>query len=444
MADGILNIDGYNWSLLKFSEKQLSVLPEAERSVRRRDEEQTFKRYHARMREWIEGHGGSVWNTLGDCTIAHGFQSVDEAVGAATTIQRRLTDFNLFDNRIGTPLFIRIGVAKGTLPEISLEERGESSLSALDEAGHLQKDCPPGRVRISRATFESLRFGRQDFRPGLSTGLKGCSAGSMVWIERMLTPDELKAGDSLSRRQARSYPPIVVTQDDLVRMGFDKDLSKVPEAISDAVVIIGETRDEGKAVGPVSHAAATSDAVGTLEVFATLQSSSGVMAGIDEWVDTVDLATQRSIVMVGSPVVNLFAYAINRVLMAGFEDVNGGPMRIRIGCGNGHQRFPSAFRHGSSHYHYGLVLFDRSPVNPSHSVLWIAGITGMGTQAAARFARDLVASPDKALGALGTKRPNVVVVKPRWHTGFGPEDYQGMWRVSDYEVEWSGRTDGSV
>lgn len=439
MPDGILNIDGFSWSLIKYAEDQLSTLTEEKRVARSAAEEETFRQYHIRIREWVEANGGRVWNTTGDCTIAHGFETIDEAVAAATTIQRRLTDFNALQNRLGTPLLVRIGVGLGSLPEVSASERGEASISALNEVGHLQKDCPPGRVRISRSVYESLRFWRQDFRPGLLTDAKSLSKGSMVWVDRMLTPQDLEGMKRLSPRQARSYPPIALTASDLRRLGFEGELHDVRRILPTALAVIGETRVGGVGVQPVSHPAATSDAVGILEVFAALESSGGVAAAIDEWVDTVDLAAQRDLVIVGSPAVNLFAYAVNQVLPAGFEEPNGGPMRIRIDCVGDQMRFPATYRHGSDDKHYGIVVLDRSPINPQRKLLWIAGISGMATQAAARFARDLVATPSAVLDALGVVRPTAVVVRPKWKAGYGPEQYQGMWRISEYEVVWAGR-----
>ncbi|MBL7107374.1 MAG: hypothetical protein ISS77_07185 [Phycisphaerae bacterium] len=216
-SDGILNIDGFNWSALKLSGSDLSHLTEDDRVARKKAENDTFERYHESLSTWIEGHGGTVWNTIGDCTIACGFPTIDEAVAAAQTIQRRLSDFNIFENKLGSPLFVRIGVTRGSLPNIPPHRRGEHSSPELDEAGHLQKDCPPGRVRISRSAFDTLRFGKQNFRPGLEVDIKSKSARSLVWVDRMLTAQEHEFIAPLAPRQKRSYPPIVVSANDLLR-----------------------------------------------------------------------------------------------------------------------------------------------------------------------------------------------------------------------------------
>jgi len=439
MSDGILNIDGFNWSLVSYAPDYLATLPEDVQKERLRLEKETFELYHTRIKGWVEANGGAVWNTIGDCTIAHAFGNADDAVSAATTIQRRLTDFNSMENRLGTPLFVRIGVARGVLPDLPQEKRGEAAVGALNEAGHLQKDCPPGRVRISRAIFDALRFGKQDFRPALSLGLKALSKDSMVWVDRMLTPEDVQGSINLSPQQKRSYPPMMLNTAEMRRLGFKLGLGEVRTILPGSLVVIGESRASLPGGQPVTHTAATSDAVGVAEVLASLPSSTDVAVAIDEWVDTVDLAAQRDLLIVGSPTVNLFAYAVNRVLPAGFAEPNGGPIRIRIDAGSSQHLFPATYVHGGPDKHFGFVLLDRSPINPTRTLLWIAGITGMATQAAARLARDLVTTPKSVLDGLGVKHPSMIVVRPSWGAGFGPEHYQGMWRVSDYKIVWAGR-----
>lgn len=438
-SDGILYIDGFNWSALKHSETDLDELSEADQRSNRKPEEETFARYHDRLRSWIEGHGGTVWNTIGDCTIASGFPTIDEAVAAAQTIQRRLERFNDFENQLGSPLMVRIGVARGSLPNVPPAKRGAVSPPALDEAGHLEKDCPPGGIRISRGAFVALRFSQHEFRPGLSADLKSKSEGSFVWIDRMLTAQDREAIAVLPPRQKRAYPPIVVSQKYLRRYPCTHDFSQLPEILKDVFVILGETRLPNAPNGPVSHSASTSDAVGLLEILAALESSPKVAAGMDEWADTIDRAAQSSIIVVGSPAVNLFAYAANRVLPVGFAQEPSGPMRIRVQDEVRARYFPESFEHSGFDRHIGFALLTRSPFNPKHSLLWIAGISGMATQAAARFVRDLIINPSRTLSGLKADHPNVAVVAPAWEAGYEPEQYQGMWRVTDYHVKWIGR-----
>lgn len=79
-SDGVINIDGFNWSALKLSEAKRNPLSPSEREARLRAEQATFEKYHTKLRTWIESHSGRVWTTIGDCTIASGFPNIGEAV----------------------------------------------------------------------------------------------------------------------------------------------------------------------------------------------------------------------------------------------------------------------------------------------------------------------------------------------------------------------------
>lgn len=454
--DGILMIDGFNWAALKLSARDRQRLSPTEQDARIQAEHDTFQLYHQEIKKWIEGHQGKIWNTIGDCTIAGGFPNVDEAVAAAMAIQRRLSDFNRSQNQLPNPLIVRIGVARGQLREVPQEQKGEHSQTELDEVGHLEKDCPPGRIRISLGAFNALRFNRQAFRPGLAVDLKSKSAESLVWVERSSTLHEEEHVRRLPPRQQRCYPLIAASAGELLPRTSDQGFSSIRDVLQDALVIIGETRTNIPEHTPVSHIAATSDAVGIVEIFAALQSSSTMLAAIDEWVDTEDLATQKNIVIVGSPVVNVYAYAVNTVTPAGFKQEPDGLLRIRVSDTSGERYFPKTVEHSSFDRHYGLVMLTRNPINPKHHMLWIAGISGMATQAAARFARDLVLNPAQRLSVAGdhllspaahttsgteyssSKEYSIAVVAPHWERGWQADDYQGKWRVKGYRIEWLG------
>ena len=418
MPDGILMIDGFNWSELQ---------------ARSHGFRSTAERYQAMVEETIRACHGTVWNVSGDCTVACGFPDIDRAVNAAIGVQQELTSFNRDRRRNGTrrPLIVRIGVTRGVLPDISKQRRNVSR-PKLNEVGHLEKDCPPGCVRISGAAFEALRFGRERFRPALRME-KSQSAGSYVWIERMLTPLDEGLFRRLSTRQRSRCPLVVTSEEDLGRMRKgDLDFRSLRDVFEDAFVVVGETRPPTEA-GAVSHSAATSDAVGILEVLSALPSYPRLMVGVDEWTDSEDMAAQRHIVVIGSPAVNLYAYVVNAVTPAGFIHNNHGPLRIRVSARRGQRTFPSRAEHSTVERYYGLVLLTRNPLNPRYYMLWVAGISGMATQAAARFVRDLVLNPTM-LDQKSVDRPRIAVVEPKWAAGWQAKDYQGNWRVNDYSV----------
>ena len=439
-TDGILYIDVFNSTLLKFSKEELAALDHKTRKARQLSENNTFSAYHENLRTCIEGRGGKVWATIGDCTIACGFANIDDAVQTAIAIQSRMSHFNFYDNEIGAPIIVRIGVSRGNLPDIPKKRRGQHSQRELDDAGHLQGRCPPGRVRISQQVFEACNFGKNHFRPALAAGSHPRSP-EFVSIERMLTPQDQQGMAYLTPSQKRCYPLITASKKDYARIPYTGNFSKVQEVVKEAFVVIGETRKHPEVAGVagLGHPASTSDAVGLIEVFAALQASPEVSAGIDEWVDSVDMASLMNLVLVGSPAVNIFAHAVNSVLSAGFvQDVHG-PMRIRL---NGEQHtlhFPKDFEHSEFDRHYALVYLTRSPINPKFDLLWIAGISGMATQAAARFVRDLVLNSRATLNRWNAHDSNVAVIAPRWKEGFTGNDYNGIWRITDYEAVWVGR-----
>lgn len=438
-TNGILNIDGFNWSFLKLSDSDRHRLTQKEYETRVKLEQNTFSLYHQEIKDCIQRHLGEVWNTIGDCTIASGFPDIDESVSAAISIQRRLSDFNRNRNRLPNPLIVRIGVTCGSLPAIDPKKRGEYATSQLDEAGHLQKDCPPGRIRISRTAFEAMRFNKRDFRPGLSVDLKHKSAYSLVWSQRSLTLQDEKYTKNLTPHQQRCFPIIAVSEDYLSSHPCDLDFSAISSILSDSFVIMGETRTNIPKDTPVSHTAATSDAVGAIEIFAAFQSSPGLLVGIDEWVDCEDLASQKNIIIMGSTVVNVYAYAVNLVFPFGFKQEPDGFLRIRVPDNKETRYFPHTVEHSGFDKHYGLVVLTRNPINPKYYMLWIAGISGMATQAAARFVRDLVLNPTQTLNTATNStisKPNIAVVQPHWEHGWSANDYQTAWKVREYKIAW--------
>jgi hypothetical protein len=209
------------------------------------------------------------------------------------------------------------------------------------------------------------------------------------------------------------------------------------------VIIVGETRRQAHHDVAVSHPSSTSDAVGIIDIMAALPSASQIASGIDEWVDTEDLASQTNIVVVGSPANNIYAYAVNTVLLSGFEYEPGLPVRIRVPEDGRTRFFPEGTINSESDRCVGLVVLTRNPLNPQYDMLWIAGINGIATQAAARFVRDLVLNPNSTLDKWNygkDLRPNAAVIMPNWRDGYELHHYHdAKWRVTDYALKWAGR-----
>lgn len=435
-------LDGFGWADICATPDELLAKSAEQQSMRRTVENATFNRVHQLVEECVVFHHGSVWNTIGDCIIAGGFPDVSEAVTAAEEIQRRLSYFNRNENELGQPLLVRIGVTCGNLPDVPMHERGAVKVHDLDEAGHLEKDCPPGKIRISRRAYDALTFGPDHFRPGLQRSDKSLSADSFVWIEQSLTFQEGDPRDTLAPSQRRACPVIAVGSSYYASHPYQKSFKELSKELEECLIILGETRPE-KPGSIVSHPAPTSDAVGVLEITAAMQASPRIVAGLDEWVDTGDLAPVSNLVVIGSPVVNIYAHAINAVVPVQFVVHDGGFLRIRVREKRGYKLFPSTVEHSHANPHFGLVLLTASPLNPKRSLLWIAGITGMATQAAARLVRDLILNCTQTLADRfppHSASTNMAVVAPDWGAGREAEHYLfGGWRVSEYKVVWAGK-----
>jgi hypothetical protein len=402
----------------------------------------------------VGGHGGKICQTSGDTIIANGFPDADEAVLAAVAVQRRLTRFNN-ESSLDFSLAVRIGVASAEMSNTELRsDCGEPSTDLLNEAGHLEKECPPGGIRISRRVHQALLYGRNSFRPALDLNqgdTKALSKDSFVWIERSHLRGQTDIMPNLTDSQRQAYPPVFLTPGYYKRVPYTQGFRDLSTTLANALVVLGETRDDRGANYPVSHPATTSDAVGILEALACLAPSSGVIAAIDEWADTLDVAHQLNLVVVGSPTVNLYAHAINATLPAGFIEGPDRPLQLRVAVDSGDaKRFPERIEHSSSDRNYGLVMTTHSPLNPDKQLLWIAGISGMGTQAAARFVRDLIRQPDNTIEQVEreaqrstnsdeSQPANVVIVKPSFGAGFNVNHYiEGGWRITGYKIVWAG------
>lgn len=436
-TDGTILIDGFKFTALGVSQDVMNMFhDELDRSVKR--------------------FAGEVTERTGDGLIASGFSSVDDAVRCALDVQRAMERFNerIAEKNPLRPMSVRIGVSLGRSSKPTLGDEGKGGQDTINHAGHLEKQCPPGRVMISEHVYKAMRTQHEDFRPG--PFLRRDNMATYVSTYRSHVPGELTFRSSLTEEQRSAYPLIAFPDWTLLVPVQGTDLCGLPGMLQESFVILGETRPESRArFSPIDSAAATSDAVGAVEILAAVQASPDVCAGIDEWVDSEDQAVARNVVVVGSPVVNLYAHAVNTVFSpsastsgpAGFETDPQHPFRILVR--EPHQsvrRFPERMHHSGNNRHYGLAILCQSPFNPEKTLLWVAGISGLGTQAVARFVHDMVRDSDRCLrekrleDCLDVTDPTVAVLEPAAQGGLSIGDYvKGGWRVSDYSIVWLGR-----
>lgn len=185
-----------------------------------------------------------------------------------------------------------------------------------------------------------------------------------------------------------------------------------------------------------------------MEVIATLGANREVKVGIDHWDDTADIILDRNIIIVGSGTVNIYAFALNDLFqLVHFVKTRGRVLNQIVATSQKEQVYfgPHALPPEDS----GLLIISKSPFNPDKALLWIAGITGMGTQAAAKFLKDMVIDPQYTIRKIGAQKPTppvaciigaeVRIPLEDWRVS----DYYRRWKITDYKVLWMVDRDGN-
>ncbi|MBN1460118.1 MAG: toll/interleukin-1 receptor domain-containing protein [Armatimonadetes bacterium] len=306
------------------------------------------------------------------------------------------------------PLFFRVGID-----------------FTADGAKDARRACPVGNVAVSPDLRCQLKQWRDVFRP-LSV-----EARQYVLCQRPLLPQEEPRTASLNRRQIRALPALRLLDWSLVRPAAGlAELSK--ELLAESVVVFGDTSWSPRGC---LMSAATSDAVGMMEAM-SMRGEDNLRVGIDEWEDTADLVAARNVLFVGSGATNTYGLVLNDLLTPiHFVVAEGRPMDcITASSRNGDRvHFGPHTGDGVRKGHdlsdcAGLLIGARSVFNPERTMLWAAGINGMGTQAVAGLLKDLlqgrVRLPDAAIGCV------VVPAVP----GKDLKEYYRRLRVSKYQI----------
>jgi class 3 adenylate cyclase len=109
-----------------------------------------FRDFACRVIEEFEGH---FLNSNGD-EIMSFFESANNAVRYGSALLQRLPEFNQTQNRLDSPFRVRIGVHTGEA--LVDRQRGVAFSTALDIAGHLQKQAAIDGILVSEHTLEAL------------------------------------------------------------------------------------------------------------------------------------------------------------------------------------------------------------------------------------------------------------------------------------------------
>lgn len=429
---GILDIDVYKSSRLKESQSQDVI-------------EKTFSAYHALVTSTFGRFGATRWSTSGDGAIFI-FETPRDAIDASIRLAEDMIQFNQNENKLDSPFFIRIGITVASkedcnkFVEVPEEKRTQHPHAVLDEVGHLQKECPIGKIIISKKVYHDITRIRKDiFR---STLLKKEEDEAFVLRRRLVMPQEERLLNGLIHEQKMSLPALPFLSWDEIRPETEQSLAKLNTILREPlIVILGESNPCPNS--PISEAA-TSDAVGILEIIGALPPSSKIIAGLDQWEDTADLAIASNIILIGSGIVNTYSFAFNDLIDPAHFVKNGGRIFDQIITTS--TLGTNGVKYFGPHTHTpkdcGLIVICKNPFNLKMNLLWIAGITGMGTQAAAAFVLDLIRrSPQSVLsekaGEGVIKDPIACIVCPSVTQGTREiSEYYQRWRIPDYRILW--------
>jgi len=298
--EGILNLDIYQSTRLKQGESNEAVTA-------------SFDTYNERLTDTMTRCRGIIWHEAGD-NVVYTFYNTASAIEAALSFENELAEFNQNNNKLCRPITVRIGITPGKVSSTAKDKRGRLPNTDLDVSGHLEKHCPPGKILLSRAAYEVAGAWKQLFRYGPPIRHGSHTLETFVSATNHLNDTIQLRG--LSDRQKEVMPLIPFPRWDDIKPDIAFSLTDLQQffEMDDLLVIFGETRTRGNFDSNVGHPAATSDAVTVMELLCASRTNRNVIAGIDEWEDMQNYVADRNIIVVGSGITNIYAYAFNDLM----------------------------------------------------------------------------------------------------------------------------------
>lgn len=298
--------------------------------------------------------------------------------------------------------------------------------------------CPPGKFIASFEAYESLQLTKRLFRP--FSGLEGHPL--FVLSDRLITNQDKRFLDGLSIKQKMAIPHFLLNTWDALKPDKDVSLATIKKIFEQpTIIVLGETSPDKPS--PIVSTA-TSDAVGIMEILSIINSNNDLLVGLDHWEDTADMAMNRHIVLIGSGMVNTYSFALNDIFHPlHFMKTQGRCLDQIVATSEGRTL------HFGSHAHppknSSLVLLSKNPFNVDKYLLWIAGISGVATQVAYSFVKDLIVSPKTAVisgkSDQSQEPPIACVVGPDIRSpataAWTLHDYYGRLRIPGYKLIWA-------
>ena len=117
--------------------------------------DRAFQDYRGTINRILEAHQCERYDWSGDGAIAL-FPEAVPAVDAAVLVQKTVADVGRRHQSLPDALKVRIGIRTGLVYYDPRRTLGEFASRTVDQAGHLEKDCPPGAIRLGDSTVAAI------------------------------------------------------------------------------------------------------------------------------------------------------------------------------------------------------------------------------------------------------------------------------------------------
>jgi serine/threonine protein kinase len=117
--------------------------------------DRAFQDYRKTINRLLDSHGCERYEWSGDGAISL-FPEPIGAVDAAVKVQRAVSEVGDRHDELPDALKVRIGIRTGLVYYDPRRTLGEFASRTVDQAGHLEKDCPPGLIRLGDATIKAI------------------------------------------------------------------------------------------------------------------------------------------------------------------------------------------------------------------------------------------------------------------------------------------------
>lgn len=117
--------------------------------------DRAFRDYRATINQILEKYGVEQYEWSGDGAIAL-FTEPVPAVKAAVEVQTEVGQVGQRHSDLPDALKVRIGIRTGLVYHDPRRGLGEFASRTVDQAGHLEKDCPPGKIHVGEDTARAV------------------------------------------------------------------------------------------------------------------------------------------------------------------------------------------------------------------------------------------------------------------------------------------------